>query len=359
MKYLVMECHEGFAVLMDEEARFVNAANLHYEVGQTVTEPILLETEDKPKTGRNRIIMRGVKVAATAACLAVVTFAGFSFFGKDKIAPAPNSVVFVSAAAEIEMELDDTGSVVRLKSDSERGNEIINKYIESHGTTYDKVDTANALLETQLENGYISAGDTVDVLVPADNDENYRQYKSEFQERASELDINVNIKRKVDSHPHHEMPTPPAVTDRNGPAWGTAVRPTAPEPPVTAPVAAETPDANVTAPVPEHTTEPQPNETTAESPSIGAEIPTPPFVPDEGTHPAEHNGHDRHAPSTPPHTEGRGNGIAGHGPAALPAPEAPVTPEAPAAPEAPLADEAAEAPAEPHAEELPQGAAEQ
>jgi len=33
MKYIVMECHEGYAVLMDEESRFVNAANMHYEVG--------------------------------------------------------------------------------------------------------------------------------------------------------------------------------------------------------------------------------------------------------------------------------------------------------------------------------------
>ena len=69
MKYLVMECHAGYAVLMDEESRFVNAANLHYEVGQTVTEPILLETENKQKTGSRRIIMHAVKMAAAAACL--------------------------------------------------------------------------------------------------------------------------------------------------------------------------------------------------------------------------------------------------------------------------------------------------
>lgn len=40
MTYIVMECHPGFAVLLDEEGRFVKAANRHYAVGQTVESPL-------------------------------------------------------------------------------------------------------------------------------------------------------------------------------------------------------------------------------------------------------------------------------------------------------------------------------
>ena len=36
MSYLVMECHPGYVVLLDEEGRFLKAANLRYETGQTV-----------------------------------------------------------------------------------------------------------------------------------------------------------------------------------------------------------------------------------------------------------------------------------------------------------------------------------
>ena len=43
MKYVVMECHDGYAVLMDEGAGFVQAANLHYSVGQTVTDPLIMQ----------------------------------------------------------------------------------------------------------------------------------------------------------------------------------------------------------------------------------------------------------------------------------------------------------------------------
>jgi hypothetical protein len=36
MKYLIMECHMAYAVVLDEDGRFLKAANMDYEVGQTV-----------------------------------------------------------------------------------------------------------------------------------------------------------------------------------------------------------------------------------------------------------------------------------------------------------------------------------
>ena len=36
MKYLVMETHPAYAVLLDEKGRFLKAANLNYQVGDTV-----------------------------------------------------------------------------------------------------------------------------------------------------------------------------------------------------------------------------------------------------------------------------------------------------------------------------------
>lgn len=36
MKYLIMECHMAYAVVLDEDGSFLKAANMDYEVGQTV-----------------------------------------------------------------------------------------------------------------------------------------------------------------------------------------------------------------------------------------------------------------------------------------------------------------------------------
>ena len=50
MSYLVMECRRSYAVLLDQEGRFVKAANLRYEVGQTVFDPVLLEEPARAPT---------------------------------------------------------------------------------------------------------------------------------------------------------------------------------------------------------------------------------------------------------------------------------------------------------------------
>ena len=42
MKYLVMETHPAYAVVLDEQGRFLKAANLHYQVGETVEEVVEL-----------------------------------------------------------------------------------------------------------------------------------------------------------------------------------------------------------------------------------------------------------------------------------------------------------------------------
>ena len=47
MSYIVMECHSSYAILLDEEGRFLKAANLHYEVGQTVYDPVLMRDKRK------------------------------------------------------------------------------------------------------------------------------------------------------------------------------------------------------------------------------------------------------------------------------------------------------------------------
>ena len=49
-EYLVMECHPGYAVVLDREGRFLRVANLGYTVGQLVDEvvealPPVQETE--------------------------------------------------------------------------------------------------------------------------------------------------------------------------------------------------------------------------------------------------------------------------------------------------------------------------
>ena len=42
-KYIVMEFHLSYAVVLDEDGRFLKVANRHYQVGQTVTDVIEMQ----------------------------------------------------------------------------------------------------------------------------------------------------------------------------------------------------------------------------------------------------------------------------------------------------------------------------
>ena len=66
MSYLVMECHPSYAVLLDEEGRFLKAANLRYEIGQTVYDPVLMKETPERQRHTMRWISSGI--AAIAAC---------------------------------------------------------------------------------------------------------------------------------------------------------------------------------------------------------------------------------------------------------------------------------------------------
>ena len=69
MNYLVMECHPGYAVLLDEEGRFLKAANLRYETGQTVYDSVLMK--ETPERQRHTVRWISSGIAAIAACLSL------------------------------------------------------------------------------------------------------------------------------------------------------------------------------------------------------------------------------------------------------------------------------------------------
>ena len=69
MKYIVMECHFSYAILLDEEGRFLKAANRGYQVGQSVYDPVLVGAY-RYRPPMVRIAARGVALAV--ACLLLI-----------------------------------------------------------------------------------------------------------------------------------------------------------------------------------------------------------------------------------------------------------------------------------------------
>ena len=230
MKYLVMECHEAYAILMDEESRFFHAANLHYTVGQTVTSPILMQNEtaaeEEPEVRGvssriRRIVMR---VSAAAACLLLAAGAGYFHYAQHY---KPESVIVLNTDADIKMYLNKEGKVVKLKSDNEAGDALLESY---DGLRKSKVTVAHELLAKQIANGSISSGDTVDLYISAHTSDDYDAYKSEFESDIKKLKLHVNV-QDLTAHPEITAVTEPALKPVPDPAAEKPKKPEKPEKP--------------------------------------------------------------------------------------------------------------------------------
>ena len=241
MKYIVMECHEGYAILMDEESRFVNAANLHYSVGQSVTDPIIMNNEENSRS----IKMYVTRFAAVAACIGVLATAGSLYYSRNL---KPYSTILISSEANIRMEINQKGKVIKIKSDDDNGKELLKDY---NGKGKDKLTAAQEILELEKEKGLIANGDTVKVYVDSETSQDYDSFKDDLEK--SNADLNVKVSGL-------DTPAPPAkekekVTNvRPDPAKETK----APDPPK--PEKEKEKDKAITPPAPSANTPPAPAE---------------------------------------------------------------------------------------------------
>ena len=71
MKYLVMEVHPAYAIVLDEAGRFCKAANLHYQVGDTVQTIVELR---QPRAAAPILWKPLAGLAAAAAWFCLVFF---------------------------------------------------------------------------------------------------------------------------------------------------------------------------------------------------------------------------------------------------------------------------------------------
>ncbi len=185
MKYMVMECHTGYAVLLDEEGRFWKAADLHYEVGQTVENPLLMK---QPQPSGRRRITRLVSstVAAVAACLFL--FFGFGYYQNYL---RIYSSIYLSINPEVQMDLNRYGNVVRLTGTNEDGAKLLEGY---SGRGKDKLTVADELIDRAIEMGFLSEGGQVSFFIDSPEEALFQEYGTELRTEINEhLDGRITI----------------------------------------------------------------------------------------------------------------------------------------------------------------------
>ena len=178
MNYLVMEVHPAYAVVLDEEGRFLKAANLRYQVGDTVRDIVELR---RLKEKRPALWKPLSGVAGLAACLCIV------FFGYYQPNFTPYGTLRIQINPDVEMTVSRTDRVLDLEGLNADGQILIEGY--DYGGK-DREDVTEELVERAIGLGYLSDGETVSITVTSSDADwqirEEREAREDLEERYGE-----------------------------------------------------------------------------------------------------------------------------------------------------------------------------
>lgn len=156
MSYLVMECHPGYAVVLDEEGHFQKVPNMNYEVGECVTSVVSFRDE---KIDRKTKWIGAL--TSLAACLCLL------FWGSWYMMFTPYGMVQIKINPEVEISVSRLGYVINAKGLNADGRCLL----DSYNYRRRKVDiVVDDLADRAVALGYLSEGGTIRVGVSSGND---------------------------------------------------------------------------------------------------------------------------------------------------------------------------------------------
>ena len=199
MSYLVMETHPAYAVLLDEEGRFLKAANLRYQVGDTVQDIVELQ----PPKAKSPAVWKPLSgLAGLAACVCLV------FFGYYQPNYTAYGTLRIQINPDVEMTVSRTDRVLGLDGLNEDGEALIAGYAYQGK---DRETAAGELVERAIDMGYLSDGETVSITVTsADADWQAREEqeaREDLEERYGQT-IVIQIGPLEDEPPATEIVIP-------------------------------------------------------------------------------------------------------------------------------------------------------
>lgn len=170
MNYLVLETHPAYVVVLDEQGRFLKAANQNYQVGQQLGQIIPFR---QPKPEISWVKKSMASLAGLAACLCLVLGGYFGYY-------QPNFTAYGSLLVEInpqvELTLSQTHRVLDLGAQNEDGQVLIEGYDYQNK---DGDTVVEELVTRAMELGFLSNGESVTLTVQGqDADWNRQQEDS-------------------------------------------------------------------------------------------------------------------------------------------------------------------------------------
>ena len=185
MKYIVMECKPAYAVILDEEGRFIKVANLNYETGQLLIDPIFVKSFEKNNIFKKRLI-RGF--AAIASCL--LLFLCINYYQNYMLA---YSHILISINPELKLDINKQGKVLKVTGVNEDGKILIKGYLPNGK---DKNTVSSDLISRAIDLGYLKDGGNVYFIIDTPDNEFFNGYRADLNKTINGVidnRVNANI----------------------------------------------------------------------------------------------------------------------------------------------------------------------
>ena len=185
--YLVMKIHSAYAVLVDNDGRFIKAANKGYNVGDVVCDIIPIRyPADRAKKRRHIIQL----AASLAACVCLGIFGVYEY----QYLFLPYGTVQMQINPLIEMTLSRSGRVIDLEGLNSDGKALLKDY---NYKGKDAEQAADELADLAIEMNYLEDGGQIGLLADSDSTKWTSQTENDLAdslyEHLKEQSITVDI----------------------------------------------------------------------------------------------------------------------------------------------------------------------
>ena len=205
MKYLVMEARPSYAILLDEEGRFVRAANLHYEPGQTVEHIVPMRT----RTARGRGVLIWLPGMLAAACLVLMAAVLLR-------APiTPYASVYLTINPQVRIDVDRQSVARGLEGVNPDGQDLVEGY-DWKGKHLDQV--TDELIDRAVDMGYLAPGGAITIDLEAEDEDWAVQTNQALQTHLEEYLQYQNLRVTVQVGQSVSIPVAPETTASPAPA---------------------------------------------------------------------------------------------------------------------------------------------
>ena len=195
-KYLVLEVHNAYAVVLNNSGQFIKAANCGYKVGDVVGSIIpMIYPQDKKKRKNNIIRL----AAGLAACICLCVFGGYEY----QYMYTEYGSVHMQINPDVEITLSRSGRVLDIEGENADGKELVEDY-EYKGK--DKETVVDELADLAIEQQYLTDTGRISIEVDARSDEWAKKMETEISEELKSylqeqgLTIEIAIGRAEDGN---------------------------------------------------------------------------------------------------------------------------------------------------------------